>query len=116
MVAVHRDAPHHRSDALCDGLSVWPAELSWWRKAAGASRTRIVGGPPAAGDQYDLYVDPYTNLIAYSDYLPADPSGSDEKVRATWEDYRHAGGLTTSTLHRLPTRMISLENLSFAVE
>jgi hypothetical protein len=72
--------------------------------------------PPAAGDQYDLYVDPFTNLIAYSDYIPADKSSGEGVVRATWEDYRHSGGLTTSTLHRLPAKTITLENLSFAVE
>lgn len=70
---------------------------------------------PEAGDQYDLFIDPYTNLIAYSDFIPADTS-AETPVRATWEEYRHPGGLTMATLHRLPKRTISLENLSFAVE
>lgn len=71
---------------------------------------------PEQGDQYDLYIDPYTNLIAYSDYIPAEVSASQDFERATWEDYRHPGGLTMSAKHRLATKTITFENLSFAVE
>lgn len=71
---------------------------------------------PAIGDQYDLYVDPYTNLIAYSDYIPAEVSTTQDFERATWEDYRHSGGLTMAAKHRLATKTITFENLSFAAE
>jgi hypothetical protein len=72
--------------------------------------------PATPGDQYDLYVDPYTNLIAYSDYIPAEVTATQDFERATWEDYRHPGGLVLAAMHRMATRTIVYENLSVSVE
>ena len=71
---------------------------------------------PEPGDQYDLYIDPYTNLIAYSDYIPAAATPSQNFARATWEEYRHIGGITLATHHRMPAKTVTLENLSLTVE
>jgi hypothetical protein len=59
------------------------------------------------GDRYNLYVDPYTSLVAFWDYMP-DP---DRTMLATWEQYRHMQGLKLSTFHQMGTRTITMENL-----
>lgn len=71
---------------------------------------------PNPGDAYDLYVDPLTNLITFSDYIPSTVSPAQDLERATWEDYVHSGGFVLSTLHRLANKTVVLENLSMAVE
>jgi hypothetical protein len=72
------------------------------------------GTDPAQSDQYDLYVDPFTNVIAYSDYIP--PANPQEPVRSTWEHYRHKSGLKLATVHRMGGKTISIEDLSVSVE
>jgi hypothetical protein len=63
-------------------------------------------------DRVVMYVDPYTSLPAFSDYLP------DENTtrRATWEGYKHPAGLKLSTTHRMGNQTISIENLSVTTE
>ena len=47
-------------------------------------------------DQYAIYVDPATSLVAYWDYLPDDT----RKVSGTLEKYQDFGGLQLSTEHQ----------------
>jgi len=71
---------------------------------------------PTAGDEYDLFVDPYTNLLAYSDYLPGAAATSAEPVRATWEAYRHPAGFTLASVHRIGAKTVTLENLAITLK
>ena len=108
---------------ICTGITIWKGVtvpgvrvcgFTVWVAAKVTQPKKAI--TPAIGDQYDLYVDPYTNLIAYSDYIPAEVSTTQDFERATWEDYRHSGGLTMAAKHRLATKTITFENLSFAAE
>jgi hypothetical protein len=69
-----------------------------------------VGMTPS--DQYNMYVDPYTSLLSYWDYMP----NADTKMLATWEQYRHVDGLKLATYHQMGTKTITIENLSVASE
>jgi hypothetical protein len=64
------------------------------------------------GDRYNLYVDPYTSLIAFWDYMP----NPETTMLASWEQYRHPQGLVLSTYHRMGPRTISIENLSVSAD
>lgn len=64
------------------------------------------------GDRYNLYVDPYTSLVAFWDYMP----NPDTTMLASWEQYRHPQNLTLATFHRMGPRTISIENLSVSAE
>lgn len=48
-------------------------------------------------DQYRLYIDPATKLLASWDYMP-EPGQS---KHATWTDYQKTGGLTLATDHEM---------------
>lgn len=48
-------------------------------------------------DQYRLYIDPATKLLAAWDYMP-EPGKS---IHGTWENYQKSGGLTLATEHRM---------------
>jgi hypothetical protein len=48
-------------------------------------------------DQYRLYINPATKLLASWDYMP-EPGKS---VHGTWEDYQTSGGLTLATDHKM---------------
>jgi hypothetical protein len=59
-------------------------------------------------DQYILYIDPETKLVASWDYI-AEPGKS---MHATWADYRRSGGLTLATNHFTDTgAQIQIPNL-----
>jgi len=64
------------------------------------------------GDRYNLYVDPFTSLIAYWDYMP----NADTTMLASWEQYRHTGGLKLSTYHKMGDKTITIEKLTVATE
>ena len=64
------------------------------------------------GDRYNLYVDPYTSLVAYWDYMP----DADTTRQATWEQYQHRRGLVLSTYHKMGPRTITIENLSVSAD
>ena len=64
------------------------------------------------GDQYNMYIDPYTSLVSYWDYMP----NADTTMQATWEKYRHVDGLKLATFHQMGTKTITIENLSVASE
>jgi len=64
------------------------------------------------GDQYNMYVDPLTSLVAYWDYMP----NEEMKMRATWEQYRHLAYLKLATFHQMGTKTITIENLKVASE
>ncbi len=48
-------------------------------------------------DQYRLYIDPATKLLASWDYIP-EPGKS---KHGTWENYQKSGGLTLATKHKM---------------
>lgn len=48
-------------------------------------------------DQYRLYIDPATKLLASWDYMP-EPG---KTVHGTWENYQRSGGLTLATAHKM---------------
>ncbi len=48
-------------------------------------------------DQYRLYIDPATKLLASWDYIP-EPGKS---KHGTWENYQKSGGLTLATTHKM---------------
>ncbi len=58
-------------------------------------------------DQYRLYIDPATKLLAAWDYLP-EPG---KTVRGTWESYQKSGGLTLATEHKMDEVEIKILNL-----
>jgi hypothetical protein len=64
------------------------------------------------GDRYDMYIDPFTSLVAFWDYMP----NADTTMRATWEEYKHPAGLKVSTLHHMGNKTITIENLSVTTE
>ena len=64
------------------------------------------------GDRYNLYVDPFTSLVAFWDYMP-DP---DKTVQASWEQYRHIQGLKLATFHKMGDKTITIEDLRVVTE
>ena len=58
-------------------------------------------------DQYRLYIDPGTKLVASWDYMP-EPGKS---VHGTWENYQKSGGLTLATDHKMEGARIRMLNL-----
>jgi hypothetical protein len=58
-------------------------------------------------DQYRLYIDPATKLVASWDYMP-EPGKS---VHGTWESYQKSGGLTLATDHKMEGVRIRMLNL-----
>jgi hypothetical protein len=64
------------------------------------------------GDRYNLYIDPYTSLVAWWDYMPTE----DKTMRASWEQYRHMSGLKLATFHQMGSKTITMEKLSVASE
>jgi hypothetical protein len=58
-------------------------------------------------DQYRLYIDPATKLVASWDYMP-EPGKS---VHGTWENYQKSGGLTLATDHKMEGARIRMLNL-----
>lgn len=58
-------------------------------------------------DQYRLYIDPATKLLASWDYMP-EPGKS---VHGTWENYQKSGGLTLSTEHKMDEVELKILNL-----
>lgn len=58
-------------------------------------------------DQYRLYIDPATKLVASWDYMP-EPGKS---VHGTWEDYQKSGDLTLATDHKMEGVRIRILNL-----
>jgi len=64
------------------------------------------------GDRYNMYIDPFTSLVAYWDYMPS----SEMTMQASWENYRHVEGLKLATFHQMGTKTIAIENLSVASE
>jgi hypothetical protein len=59
-------------------------------------------------DQYRLYIDPATKLVASWDYMP-EPGKS---VHGTWENYQKSGGLTLATEHKMEGVEIKILNLN----
>ena len=59
------------------------------------------------GDQYRLYIDPSTKLVASWDYMP-EPGKSEH---GTWEDYQKSGGLMLATDHKMEGARIRILNL-----
>src|SRR5436190_5427863 len=49
------------------------------------------------GDQYNLYVDPQTNLVRAWDYIPHDG----KSTHFTWDGYQDFNGLQLSTEHKV---------------
>lgn len=58
-------------------------------------------------DQYRLYIDPATKLLASWDYMP-EPG---QTVHGTWENYQKSGGLTLATDHKMEGAEIRILNL-----
>lgn len=58
-------------------------------------------------DQYRLYIDPATKLLASWDYMP-EPG---KAVHGTWEKYQKSGGLTLATEHKMEGVEIRMLNL-----
>lgn len=58
-------------------------------------------------DQYRLYIDPATKLLASWDYMP-EPG---QTVHGTWENYQKSGGLTLATEHKMEGAEIRILNL-----
>lgn len=58
-------------------------------------------------DQYRLYIDPGTKLVASWDYMP-EPGKS---AHGTWEAYQKSGGLTLATDHKMEGARIHILNL-----
>ena len=50
------------------------------------------------GDQYNLLIDPESNLVRFWDYMPK----PEKKTRFTWDQYREFGPLKLSTEHKVP--------------
>ena len=48
-------------------------------------------------DQYNLYVDPETNLVRHWDYIPA----KGEQRRFSWDEYQDFNGLKLATEHKV---------------
>ncbi|MBA3608156.1 MAG: hypothetical protein H0W43_06555 [Chthoniobacterales bacterium] len=58
-------------------------------------------------DQYRLYIDPATKLLASWDYI-SEPGKS---KHGTWENYQKSGGLTLATEHKMDEVEIKILNL-----
>ncbi|MBA2434111.1 MAG: hypothetical protein H0V54_03315 [Chthoniobacterales bacterium] len=58
-------------------------------------------------DQYRLYIDPATKLLASWDYMP-EPG---QTKHGTWENYQKSGGLTLATEHKMGEIEIKILNL-----
>jgi hypothetical protein len=54
-----------------------------------------VGMTPS--DQYNLFVDPETNLVRHWDYIPA----KGEPRRFTWDEYKDFNGIKLATEHKI---------------
>lgn len=64
-------------------------------------------------DQYRLYIDPATKLLASWDYMP-EPG---KAMHGTWENYQKLGGLTLSTAHKMDGGVeIKILNLKVTTE
>ena len=107
----------------------------------GVTRPAIGDGSP---DRQNLYVDPYTSLIAFSDdatepapaattATPAPDSSTPPTptptpattpvappppaaIPMTWEQYRHPQNLAVSTFHRTGSQTIWIDNLSVSAD
>ena len=105
----------------------------------GVARPGADAGSP---DRSNLYVDPYTSLIAFSEDAPAAPTAAPDAttttpaptpttpattptalpptapmaVPTTWEQYRHPQSLTLSTFHRTGPQTIWIDNLSVSAD
>ncbi len=63
-------------------------------------------------DQYNLWVDPKTNLVRWWDFMPA-PGKS---ARISWDDYRDFNGLKLATKHVSPRATITFTDIEVIVE
>jgi hypothetical protein len=87
----------------------------------GVTRPAIGEGSP---DRQNLYVDPYTSLIAFSDDAPAATTSTSDSptpptpvaIPMTWEQYRHPQNLVVSTFHRTGAQTIWIDNLSVSAD
>ncbi len=69
-----------------------------------------VGLTPA--DQYWLYIDPETKLVAAWDYMP-EPATT---MRSTWKSYEKSGGLTLATDHQMGEARIRIADLKVTLK
>jgi hypothetical protein len=58
-------------------------------------------------DQYRFYIDPKSNLIRAWDYIPKEGPG----FQATWEGYKHFGGLTLATEHHFNGKTVKFTDV-----
>jgi hypothetical protein len=139
MVTVNLKNADTSDPAQADALNAWASDSRWL--AAGLKlfdpnvRREYVGRREVEGkvyevlgvtfpnpgdappDRYNLYVDPYTSLVAYSDRLTGDGTADESTAeRATWERYQHRQNLVLPTFHQLGPQVISIENLSVAAD
>ena len=63
-------------------------------------------------DQYVLYIDPATKLVAAWDYIPQ----SGEMTHGTWEGYREFSGLQLATEHNFAGKMIRLADIEVVAQ
>jgi uncharacterized protein DUF6503 len=64
------------------------------------------------GDQYDMFVDPQTNLVRYWDYMPK----PDKKTRFSWDEYKDFSGLKLATEHKIGDTDNKIEMKDVSVE
>jgi len=64
------------------------------------------------GDQYNMLIDPATNMLAYWDYMPK----PDKKTRMSWEGYKDFNGLMIATKHKFAGSDRTLEMTDVSVE
>ena len=64
------------------------------------------------GDRFNLYVDPYTSLVAYWEHMPT----ADTAELASWEQYRHPQNLVLATRHKVGPQTIDIENLAVSAD
>jgi hypothetical protein len=139
MVTVNLKNADTSDPAQADALNAWASDSRWL--AAGLKlfdpnvRREYVGRREVEGkvyevlgvtfpnpgdappDRYNLYVDPYTSLVAYSDRLTGgDTADESTAERATWERYQHRQNLVLPTYHRMGPQVITIENLSVAAD
>jgi hypothetical protein len=139
MVTINLKTVDASDPAQADALSAWVNDSRWL--AAGLKlfdpgvRREYVGRREVEGKAYEvlgvtfpnpgdappdrcnLYVDPFTSLVAYSDRLTGDAvERTDDAERATWERYQHRQNLVLPTLHQVGPQTITLENLSVAAD
>jgi hypothetical protein len=89
-----------RSDETIDGKSYHVLNLSF----------ENVGLTP--GDQFDLFIDPQTNLVAMWDYMPT----PEKKTRYTWENYKDFSGLKVATEHKGGGRRIYFTDVEVVMD